>query len=146
MPLILGDVIFEDYEIPEKIAGLGGKQELAKHVLLGGARIVDAMGPSDADPAWSGRFTGSQATARAQQLDTMRRAGLQMPLSFGEFFYTVAIEEFDFDFERPYQIPYHIKLYVISFDDGGVDPSLDDLVTSDLGSFSDEVSAFDEVA
>lgn len=142
MPLVLGDFIFQDMEIPEKISGLGGKQAAAKHKLIGGARVVDAMGPDDGDPEWSGRFRGELATPRAQQLDEMRRSGQQFALSFGSFFYQVMIEEFTFDYERAYQIIYKIKLFVISAITPDAEPSLDDLVTSDLGALSGLIGQF----
>lgn len=144
MPLILGDIVFADFEIPSKISGLGGKQTLAKHVLLGGARVTDAMGQEDGDPSWEGRFRGDNATDRAQALDAMRISGQEFSLSWGVFFYSVVIEEFTFDYERSYEIPYRIKCYITQVITPDVPASLDDQVSADLASFSDQVSAFSD--
>lgn len=144
MPLTLGDFEFEEFEIPESIEGLGGLQSNAKHGLIGGARIVDAMGQNDSDPHWSGRFKGADAAERCQQLDWMRRAGLELPLIFGSFFYTVLIDEFTFRYEREYQIRYSIKVIVITSDVLAIQPSLTDLVVGDLLALSGAVSDFAE--
>lgn len=144
MPLILGDFTFADFEIPDKIGGIGGKQALTKHRLIGGARVVDAMGPDDDDLEWSGRFRGVDAAGRAQFLDAMRVAGQELPLSFGSYFYTVVIEEFVCDYEREYQILYRIKCFVVSSDQeaGSIIPSLDALVGADLATFASLVTTF----
>jgi hypothetical protein len=144
MPLILGDFEFADFEIPEVIAGLGGTQSNAKHGLIGGARIVNAMGQNDSDPHWTGRFRGAQAATRCQQLDWMRKAGEQLPLIFGSFFFTVLIDSFTYDYEREYQIRYQMKVIVINSDVLPTPPSLTDLVNADLLSLSGSVSDFDE--
>lgn len=144
--LTLGDFDFENFEIPDSIGGLGGAQAIAKHGLIGGGRVVDAMGQNDSDPSWSGRFIGAQAAARCQQLDWMRKAGQQLPLVFGSFFYTVVIADFTFSYEREYQIRYTIKLTVITSDVLATQPSLADLINADLSSFSGLVDGFAAVA
>lgn len=142
MALLLGQVLFQDFEIPSQITGLGGKQMLAKHVLIGGARVTDAMGPDDGDPSWSGRFRGSNARERARLLDAMRVSGKTLVLSFDVFLYLVVIEEFDFDFQQAYEIPYRIKLYITRAITTDVLPSLVDLVAGDLASLGGQISQF----
>jgi hypothetical protein len=142
MPLVLGGFTFSDMELPEKITGLGGKQALAKHKMVGGARIADAMGPDDGDIEWSGRFRGLLATSRAQQLDAMRRAGQKLPLSFGTFFYLAVIEEFNFQFERAYQLIYQIKLFVVSAPPPNPGLSLDAIIISDLDFFTGMIGQY----
>ena len=146
MPLVLGDVEFTDFEIPEKITGLGGKQMLAKHKLLGGARVLDAMGPDEGDPSWSGTFRGSQAEVRAFALDEIRKAGQPVDLSFGQTFLSVIVEEFEYSFERAYQIPYRIKVAVVPQDVGGDDASIDDQVNGDLDSADGEAGNLQDAA
>jgi hypothetical protein len=144
MPLTLGDVLFRDFEIPSKITGaIGGKQGLAKHKLLGGARVTDAMGPDPEDPAWEGRFRGADAEDRAQQLDAMKDAGQEVLLTFGSFQYTVVIEEFVCDYMQAYEIPYRIKCYITQVTTAAASPGLDDLVTSDTTALSGQVTQFD---
>lgn len=143
MPLLLGDVLFRDFEIPSKITGaIGGKQQLAKHKIIGGARITDAMGDDPEDPAWEGRFRGSDAESRAQALDAIRAAGQEVLLTFGSFQYTVVIEEFTCDYMQAYEIPYRIKCYITVVQTAAVDPSLDDLVASDLSSLTAQAAQF----
>lgn len=143
--LILGDIVFEHYEIPERIE-FGGKQALATHKLIGGRRVVDAMGPDDHDPSWSGRLQGETATDRALQLEEMRSAGHVLALSFGDFFYEVVISDLKLTFERTYQIPYTITVTIVSGDEDVLNDNLDDAVDADLGEARGRVSEFSEAA
>lgn len=111
--LVLGGITFEDFEIPEKI-NFGGRQHAAIHKLIGGNRVVDAMGPDPDDPSWSGRFRGPNAMDRAQALDAMRAAGAQVTLSYMSTFLVVLITDFKAEPERFYEIPYRITCTVIS--------------------------------
>ena len=49
--LLLGPVLFRDFELPGQITW-GGKQRLAVHHLPGGRRVIDAMGRDDAAIVW----------------------------------------------------------------------------------------------
>jgi hypothetical protein len=133
--LLLGNFQFQDFEVPEKLKGLlSGKQMLAKKTLIGGQRVVDAMGPDPADIAWSGRFQGGDLIARAQQLASLRDAGQALTLVADAVVLTVLIDEFNTSYERPYQGTYDIKLMVLPDAPEPSPPSLDDSVNGDLGS------------
>ncbi len=110
--LTLGAITFTNFEIPERI-NFGGQQALAIKQLVGGKRIVDAMGRIDDDISWSGLMFESTATFRAQFLDAMRIQGIPLPLTWGQFNYQVVIKSFQASFERTYQIPYSITVTVI---------------------------------
>lgn len=110
--LTLGQVTFADFEIPERI-NFGGDQSLSVKQLVGGQRIIDAMGRIDDDISWSGMFFESVATQRAQFLDQMRSSGNVFNLSFAQFNFSVIIRSFKASFERTYQIPYSISCTVI---------------------------------
>lgn len=60
----LGSVQFANFEIPSSISW-GGSQRIAKHELVGGQRVLDAMGRSDRPLAWSGLFQGPNEIGRA---------------------------------------------------------------------------------
>lgn len=111
--LVLGSITFQDFEIPERI-NFGGKQHAAVHKLIGGNRVVDAMGPDPDDVNWSGRFRGPNAMERAQALDAMRSAGAQVTLSYMSTFLVVLITDFKAEPERFYEIPYKITCTVVS--------------------------------
>lgn len=145
--LTLGSVLFRGFEIPSKLTGaIGGKQSLAKHRLIGGARITDAMGDDPEDPSWDGRFRGADALTRAQALDAMRAAGQEVLLTFGSIQYTVVIEEFVADYMQAYEIPYRIKCYITVVNTIAAQPSLDDLVNSDNTALTAQVTQFDSNA
>jgi nucleoid-associated protein YgaU len=110
--LILGDLNFSRYEVPESIQ-FGGDQALAVHELVGGKRIVDAMGRQDKPLEWSGMFIGENAGDRARYLNFLRVAGEPLNLSWGEYAYSVVIKSAVLDFRRVYEIPYTISCLVI---------------------------------
>lgn len=110
--LTLGPVTFANYEIPEKI-NFGGSQALSVKQLVGGQRVIDAMGRVDDDIAWSGLFFGSTAQFRAQFLDTIRIQGAPLPLTWANFNFSVVVKEFKCSFERTYQLRYSIVCTVI---------------------------------
>lgn len=143
--LVLGSIIFTEYQIPERIP-YGGKQAAIAHKLIGGARVVDAMGPDEDDLTWSGRFQGSNALAQANQLDALRAAGVKVPLVFADRMYMVLITSAVLNYERPYQIPYTVTCLAVSSPNiGGFDqtvPSIDSLVSDDMASVTDLAAQF----
>jgi hypothetical protein len=110
--LTLGPVLFSGFEIPPFLS-FGGAQRLAVHRLPGGARVIDAMGRDDATISWSGIFTGAQASERALLLDTLRGAGLTLPLSWDVFYYSVVISEFTAEYQAGWWIPYRLSCTVV---------------------------------
>lgn len=110
--LKLGDFEFSGMEIPASIA-FGGSQRLSVHQLIGGAKVVDAMGRADKPLTWGGLFMGTTAVDRARYLDTLRVAGLPLALTWGAFSYLVLIREFDAVYEKSYQVPFSITCEVV---------------------------------
>lgn len=108
----LGDIVFDGMEVPQRIP-FGGEQSITAHDLVGGTRIVDAMGAVHADLSWSGIFQGPNALERAVKLDEMRIAGKAISLTWSELRYTVVIREFVADFERKFRMPYRIACMVV---------------------------------
>jgi hypothetical protein len=110
--LTLGDVTFVGAEIPEQLS-FGGEQKLAIHELVGGARVMDALGRAEAPLTWQGRFLGQHALARARYLDSLRQAGQPLKLQWSVFAYCVVIRSLTIDYQRGYQLPYHITCEVL---------------------------------
>lgn len=107
-----GSFQFAGTEVPEQIT-FGGEQMLCTHKMVGGLRIVDAMGPDDAALTWSGIFLTNGAVDRARFLDYLRRSGLICTLTWGVFQYSVIVSNFSADFKKPYWIPFTITCEVI---------------------------------
>jgi nucleoid-associated protein YgaU len=107
-----GPFQFAGAEVPEQI-NFGGAQMLCTHKMIGGLRIVDALGPDDAPLAWSGIFLYEGAAERARFLDYVRRSGLTCTLTWGVFQYAVIVSEFKADFKKPYWIPFSITCEVV---------------------------------
>ena len=55
--ITIGAVGLTEMEVPEKLTW-GGQQQLSVHRLLGGQRVVDAMGADDRTLDWSGPYSG----------------------------------------------------------------------------------------
>lgn len=111
--LKLGDFAFSRYEVPEQIT-FGGEQQLAVHQLVGGARVVDAMGRSDKPLSWAGMFLGENARERARYLDNLRTTGLPLRLEWDQLAYQVVVSHFEADFQRFYKLPYRITCTVVA--------------------------------
>lgn len=134
--LQLGDFVFSGFEIPENIP-FGGEQRLVVHRMVGGAKIIDAMGDDPAPLEWSGIFLGSNAGARVDDLIAMRVDGLPIDLTWGDRRYTVIVRRFDPLYDAPFRIPYRIVCEVLkdqTFDSdaaGGLDGQIgSDLTTA----------------
>ena len=110
--LLLGPVLFQDFELPERISW-GGAQRLAVHQLPGGTRVIDALGRDDRQITWSGVFSGGGAAERARLIDLLRADGSVWPLTWDAFFYSVVIASFDADYSRSAWIPYRIACTVL---------------------------------
>lgn len=103
---------FADFELPQ-VMQFGGEQLLEVHQLMGGRRIIDALGPSDAPLSWSGVFLTSSGLKRARFCDTLRRTGEQCTLTWDEFSYTGVVSKFEADYTRAgLYVPYKITLTV----------------------------------
>lgn len=129
------DFIFTGMEIPDHIT-FGGKQKLTVHELVGGARVVDAMGRSDMPLQWSGHLLGPNALSRARFLDYLRTSGKQVMLTWSELFFMAVVEDFSADFERYYNLPYKISFAVVQDLAQPVttltQPTLNDALNSDM--------------
>lgn len=136
LTLQLGDFVFDRQEIPESIP-FGGVQRLVRHDLVGGTRIVDAMGGFTEPITWSGWLLGQNALVRARQLDAMRNSGISQVLQWSELSFAVVVQSFKADFQRTYQMPYSITCEVVedltlSTAGQGI-PGVDSLISGDLG-------------
>ena len=130
--LLLGPILFQDFELPERVR-FGGRQQLAVHRLPGGVRVVDLLGRDDADIVRSGVFSGSDAALRAGALDLMRAEGTAWPLTWDWFFYTVVIARFDADYTRSNWIPYRITCAVVRDETAAAVEAAVSLVASVVG-------------
>lgn len=111
--LVLGSVVFQDFEIPETVS-LGGHHAGKLWTLPGGVRIIDAQGPDDETIEWAGRFRHGNAMNRALLVDGMRRAGQPVLLSVLGLSYQVFIRTFSFHPGRGgFEVAYEIALIVL---------------------------------
>ena len=140
--LTLGGVAFGAFEVPGNMV-FGGAQQLAVHKLIGGMRVIDAMGRDDSAVRWSGVFSGGNAGERARRLDAMRAAGGALNLAWGAFCYNVVIEQLDLDFQNPWWIPYQISCAVVLDLAQNIPVASPDLANSILGDLMAASAFFD---
>ncbi len=110
--LLLGTFAFSGSEVPPELSS-GGDQAMAVQKLIGGTRVVDAMGPDPAPVTWSGRLQGPQAESRLRTLEAMRDKGEKVSLSWGAQRKSVVIKSVRYRWERFYQILYSIECEVV---------------------------------
>lgn len=120
--LVLGPVAFAAFEVPERIS-FGGRQRVAVHRLLGGGRVVDAMGADEDEVAWSGAVSGPDAGARLRVLDGMRRGGRAWPLLWDGWRWQVVVTRLQVGAENPCWAPYRIRCTVLP-EPGAADDAL----------------------
>ena len=132
--LLLGPVVFQDFEVPGRVS-FGGAQRLAVHRLLGGTRVIDALGRDDAEVRFQGIFSGQDATLRARMLDELRTTGTPLPLTWAVFYYTVVLTRCEAEYQNGWWIPFSIGCTVLRDEAAAlVDTTLSlvDSVTSDV--------------
>jgi hypothetical protein len=132
--LTLGGYTFDGFGIPEKING-GGEQHLKVHKLLGGQRVIDALGGDDDTLKFRGRFRGAGAMDDALLMDAMRIAGAPVTLSYWNLQYTVVVSKFCWDFEKFYEVPYELECVVVANQlqqPAQPDQTVDGAVSSDI--------------
>jgi hypothetical protein len=130
----LGGVPFQDFEVPERIA-FGGAQRLAVNQLIGGGRVVNALGVDDGEIAFSGIFSGSDAAGRVQALDLLRSTGTAVPFIWGDFFYIVVVAQFIVEYAKPWWMPFAVRCVVVTDPVAALGSALaplTDLVSSDI--------------
>lgn len=143
--LNLGGFLFTGYSTPDVMMG-GGRQAMVVHKLPGGTRVIDTLGPDEAEISWRGHFFENAAYAKCLQLDAMRAAGAVLTLSWGGTERSVLIADFVYRVRRlPVWVEYSITCTVV------VNPSLgnvgafvataDSMVTSDLANADSVVSS-----
>jgi hypothetical protein len=112
--LTLGDFTFDGtFECPQSIPG-GGDQTLVNHDQIGGVRETDALGSFDNDITWNGTFIGITAEDRVKYINSLRKAGNSLVLSYSTFQFLVVIKSFTWNFKPNFFIDYEIACTVIA--------------------------------
>jgi hypothetical protein len=109
----LGSFEFRDFEVPSR-APFGGAQALTIHKLIGGVRVIDAMGRDDTQIKWDGTFLSPDADDRARVLDGLRVAGAALLLVWGAHRYSVVIQSFLPVYQHSSEVPYTIACEVLA--------------------------------
>jgi hypothetical protein len=136
--LQLGGVIFQNYDFaaPDQMP-FGGEHAMKVHKLPGGRRVVDLLGPDEADITFNGFFYADTALATAQALDAMRASGRVVALTFAGTHRQVIVKNFGGVIHRvPHWVGYSISCLVVSHAAlgrlGTVTQTIDTLIRLDL--------------
>lgn len=89
----LGPFTFGDTEVPEKIS-YGNQQSLVVQKMIGGARLVNTLGPDARDIQWSGTIRGADQAQRTATLTQMAKSGQVFSLAWGDECLQVVIRSF----------------------------------------------------
>lgn len=111
--VVLGDFLFNDFEIPENLI-FGGSQNLVIHQNIGGSRVIDLMGSMPSEIQWSGTFLGLSAIERARYLQNLMQQGQELTFTYFDFNYTVVIRQFEANLSSSWIVPFNIVLTVVS--------------------------------
>ena len=112
--VIIGSFVLDGWAAPPAMCG-GGHHAMAVHKLPGGSRVIDTLGPDDADITIAGQLYDANAHRTCLALDAMRAAGTQVPLIWGGQFFMVVVVEFRYIVRRyPHLIDYAITCMVAS--------------------------------
>lgn len=112
-PVILGDFVFQGFEVPASVEW-SGAQRLVVHKLPGGNRVVDVLGRDDDPIQWGGTFLSADASLRADTLDQMRAAGAPLELNFAGRDYTVIIDHLQLDQRKINHVRYRVSCTVLA--------------------------------
>lgn len=127
----VGGVAVFGLETPERMP-FGGSQKVAVHRLLGGDRVIDILGPDEADISFSGLFSGPEAQGRALLFDQLRQAGQVVPLIWPGDGRNVIITDFKCSYERGgFLMPYSITCLVLPQPQQQPPPSLNSQMNND---------------
>jgi hypothetical protein len=132
----IGGLVLDGFSAPQTMTG-GGKHAMVVHKLPGGSRVIDTLGPDEADIPIAGQLYSESAYATCLALDAMRSSGQQVPLIWGGSFRTVIIADFHYTVHRfPNWCDYSILCLVVSNPSqgglGGIVSSIGGLIAADL--------------
>jgi hypothetical protein len=119
----IGNIILEDWEIPEKVTW-GGSQRMTVHKLVGGTRYIDTMGPDNAEVSWSGKFLSQDASFRADQLDIIRKSGQVVDVVFAGRYYSGVVSQFTAQQITQFLLDYQVSITILA-DESAVSPPPD---------------------
>lgn len=114
-----GYFVFTREEVPEHILQ-GGCQAVSVQRMVGGRRIVRAMGPDEDEITFSGLFA-YQGTARSDFLDGLRRRGDLCTLTWDNRRLLVIVSAYRVRYEKPYELRYSISFTVVNNETAIVD-------------------------
>lgn len=134
--VIIGGITLTIWQTPSEMA-MPSQQMLNKHVMVGGQRQIDAMGPDPEVLGWRGLSRGSNASANMAALKALCNSGATVPLTWNAFFYMVKVASFTPVYMRTNEWHYDICCEVVVDASSGasVPPGLvmlDSLVSLDL--------------
>lgn len=105
----VGDVIFLDFEVPEMLEDLGGTQLMAEHRYPGGTITQQVFGAFPSEIQFSGILTGPNALGRMDEIDRLRVAGEEVPLTYGTHSFLGIVTQFTINVRTQWYVRYRLR-------------------------------------
>lgn len=110
---VLGNVVFSVDEAPDELP-IAITQALRVSDLIGGKRVIQAMGTVWKPLKWEGYFFGINSQYRARLLSRMMAEATVQRLTYLSYALDVVIEEFTANYQHEYEIKYEIMVQVLN--------------------------------
>ena len=127
----IGNVAFIQDEAPEELA-ISSSQNLAVHDLIGGNRVIQALGTVWKPLKFEGVFWGANAEYRSRLLARMKAEGTIHRLTYLSYAFQVVIEEFTANYKHQYKCEYTISVQILKDVSGVVSYSTPTSVDSQI--------------
>jgi hypothetical protein len=134
--VIIGGIALTLWQVPSEMP-MPSAQMLNKHLLIGGQRQIDAMGPDPEVIAWKALSRGANAGAAMAALKALCSSGQTVPLTFNAYSYQVIVASFIPTYMRMNEWKYAISCEIVVDNASGAGASgvftmLDSLVNVDM--------------
>lgn len=108
LQLTIGEVLFDQFEIPERLP-ISWKQARAVNEFPGGTRTIYALGSFPKPMRWGGYLLGANAFARVAAMERLCAAGLSVEMDYGPFAWLGLVTDFIFNVEHQWKIGYMVE-------------------------------------
>lgn len=147
-PLQLGNIIFNSIEVPEKLPIGAVEQKLVTIDLIGGGRVLQALGVQPVQVEWEGTFYGAGIFNRVQEIRSYVVGGQTQTLLWNSESWVVVVKEFIPTYRHNWICDYKIVVEIMS---GGAltsttFPTVDSQVDALNSQIQDEINSIQQNA
>jgi hypothetical protein len=108
MPVIVGNIVLQGFEVPETLDALGSYQKTVVHDFPGGYRTIRNLGAFIPTITWKGILSGPDALDRQTTLEYLAATGQQIMLTYATTQLLGEVVDFKARPKNQWNIPYEI--------------------------------------